>query len=165
MVMLIMAVLSVFVFLNLNPYKTVKLDAATQKVIADLKYARSSALSTAKSYMISFEADPTNIYSVYEIDGVTQTLAENPSQLGSDFVVDLNEYYDGTKISSVYFNGGSKVIFDPLGTPLDDGGAEIVDDGFVTIEYSGQTKTIQIIPDTGRIRVFDIPGGPVIVGP
>ncbi len=153
-IMIIIGILAVFAMVALNPYREVKLDAAAQKVVADLLYTRNLALSTAKWYGVSFEVDPINTYTIYQTDGTTDTVIENPSQLGKDFIVDLYDYYSGVTINSVNIGGGNKLEFHPLGTPYNDknGSAETVT-GLVTIEYSGLTKTIQITPNTGRTTV------------
>lgn len=153
-IMIIIGILAVFVFVALSPYREVKLDAAAQKVAADLLYVRNLALSTAGWYGVSFEVDPVNTYTIYQTDGTTDTIVENPAQLGKDFIVELYDYYSGVKIDSVNIGGGSKVEFHPLGTPYNDknGSAETVT-GLVTIEYSGLTRTIQITPNTGRTSI------------
>ena len=151
-IIVVIGILSIFVFMALNPYRAIKLDAAAKKVAADLLYTRNLALSTAKWYGVSFEVNPVNTYRVYETDGSTDIPIENPAQLGKDFVVDLYDYYDGVKITGVNIGGGNKVEFHPLGTPYNDrGGSAIALTGVVTIEYRGATRTVQITPNTGRI--------------
>ena len=153
-VLVVMLIVSVFVAIALNPYRAVKLDAAAQKVKTDLLYTRNLALSTAKWCGVSFEVDPVNIYTVFETDGVTDKEIENPSQFGTDFVVDLYDYYSGVKINSVNIGGGNKVEFHPLGDPYDDRlGSALTVTGAITLEYSGLTKTILITPNTGRTSI------------
>lgn len=154
-ILVVVGIMAVFAFIALNPHKGVKLDAAAKKVAADLMYTRNLAFSTAKWYGVSFEVEPANTYTVYETDGITDTVIPNPSQPGRDFVVDLYDYYEGVSINSVNIGGGSKVEFSPLGIPYNDkSGSAITGTGVVTIEYSGLTKTIQITPNTGRISVL-----------
>lgn len=153
-ILAIMGIMAVVAFVALNPYRVVRLDAAAQKVKADLLYARNLALSTSKWYGISFEADPVNTYRIYQTDGSVDTAIEDPSELGKDFIVDLNDYYSGVKISSVNMAGGNKIEFHPLGTPYDDkNGSAFTLTGVVSLAYSGLTKSIQITPNTGRISV------------
>jgi hypothetical protein len=119
-----------------------------------MMYARNQALSLAKWIGISFEVDPVNTYSVYQTDGTTDTVVENPSRLGTDFVIDLHDYYSGVKINAVNVSGGSQVEFHPLGTPYNDrAGAAISTEAVVTLEYQGLTRTVRITPNTGRMIV------------
>jgi Tfp pilus assembly protein FimT len=153
-IMIVIAVISIFVFISLNPYKGIRLNAAAQKVAADLLYTRNLALSTAKWYGVSFEVDPINTYGVYETDGTTDAYIENPARLGENFILNLNNYYGGVKIGGVSIAGGKKVEFSPLGRPYDDRtGSALVAAGAITIEYAGLTKTVEIAPNTGRINV------------
>ena len=154
MVMLIMGIISVVGFIVINPYQGIKLDAAAKKVMVDLEFARNLSLSTAKWYGVSFEADPSNVYRVYQTDGVTDTVMDDPSQPGKSFVVNLNSYFGGVKIQSASLGGGSKVEFNPLGTPYaDKTGAAFSANGVVTLSFNSPTKTVQITPNTGRIFV------------
>ncbi|KPJ65670.1 hypothetical protein AMJ44_09690 [candidate division WOR-1 bacterium DG_54_3] len=153
-IVVIIGILSVFVFIAMNPYKGIRLEAAAKKVAADLQYARNLALSTAGWYGVSFEADPVNTYRVYQTDGATDTPIENPAQLGKDFVVDLHDYYGGVTISGVNIAGGNKVEFHPLGIPYGDkNGVPIATAGIITVGYAGLTRSIEITPNTGRISI------------
>ncbi|MFH1347333.1 MAG: hypothetical protein ABIH22_01455 [Candidatus Margulisiibacteriota bacterium] len=153
-ILIVVGIVAIISFVALNPYKGVKLDAGAKKVAADLQYIRNLALSTAKWYGIRFEADPVNTYTVYETDGTTDTVIENPANLGKDFIIDLNAYYSGIIIESVNIGGGSKIEFHPLGKPYTDkNGSALSSAGSIILEYSGITKEITITPNTGRIDV------------
>ncbi len=154
MILLIIGIIAIVVVVTLNPYKTVRLEAAAKKIAMDLLYTKNLALSTSKWYGISFEADPVNVYIVYETDGASDKVIENPSQLGKGFVINLSGYYSGVKISSVNIGGGNKVEFHPLGTPYTDkNGSALTAAGVITVGYGGLTRTIQIAPNTGRITI------------
>lgn len=154
MVMLIIGILSVVVIISLNPYKGINLDTAAKKVAYDLDYTRNYAISMAKWHGVSFEVDPSNTYRVYQTDGVSDTIIEDPGRPGKNFVVNLPSYFGGIKIFSVNIAGGNKVEFSPLGVPYSDrSGSAISTTGMVTLEYSSLKKTIMINPNTGRITV------------
>jgi prepilin-type N-terminal cleavage/methylation domain-containing protein len=153
-VLMLAGVLSAFALISLDPSRGVKLEAAARKVKADLMYTRSMALSMAKWYGISFEADPANTYSVYQTDGTSDTIIQNPAQLGEDFIISLHDYYSGVKICSVNIGGGNKIEFHPLGTPYPDrNGSPLAGVCLVTLECQGLTRTILITPNTGRIGI------------
>ncbi|MEA3492766.1 MAG: prepilin-type N-terminal cleavage/methylation domain-containing protein [Candidatus Margulisiibacteriota bacterium] len=130
----------------------VRVDAAAKRLAADLKYAQNLALTTSKWYGVSFEADPVNLYTIYITDGVTDTVIKDPSALQNDFSIDISNEYSGVIIDSVYFDGGNKIEFHPLGYPYDDkNGSPLVNTGTVSVEFGGTTKTVIIIPNTGKI--------------
>ena len=143
--LVIMGILAVVSFVALDPYRGIKLDAGAKKVAADLQYIRNLALSTAKWSGISFEVDPVNTYTAYETDGSTYTPIENPAKLGTNFVVDIHNYYSGIKIDSVDIDGGSKVEFHPLGRPYNDRtGSPIATQATITLEYRGINRSCDV---------------------
>jgi len=155
MILVIVGIMSIFVMISaINPYRAVKVDAAAKKVAADLQCARNLAISTAKWYGISFEVDPVNTYRVYVTDGTTDEVIEDPARSGKEYIVNLHDYYDGVKILAVNIGSGSKIEFHPLGIPFKDRtGSEISSTGVISLEFSGRTRTIQIVPNTGRVRI------------
>ena len=154
--LVIMGILAVVSFVALDPYRGIKLDAGAKKLKADLQYTRNLALSTAKWYGVTFEVDPVNTYTIYETDGSTDTPIENPAKLGTNFIVDIHNYYSGVKIDSVDIDGVDivKVVFHPRGIPYKDrGGSLIATQATITLEYRGITREVVITPNTGRISV------------
>lgn len=153
-VMFVVSIISVVVMINMNSYQGIRLDAAAKKVMVDLEYARNLALSTAKWYGVSFEADPVNRYRVYQTDGTTDTVIDDPSAPGKTFLVTLSTYFSGVKIQSTSLEGGSKIEFSPLGTPYQDkNGTAFSSHGIVTLSFNSLTKTVRITPNTGRTFV------------
>ncbi|MDD5382103.1 MAG: GspH/FimT family pseudopilin [Candidatus Margulisbacteria bacterium] len=153
-VMAIIGIISIGAFVLIAPYKTLKLDAAAKKIAADLQYARNLALTTSEWYGVSFNTDPTNSYTVYKTDGTIDTITEDPSRLGKNFIVNLNEIYKGVILKSVDISGGRQIEFHPLGKPYDDhNGLAITATGTISVEYSGSAKTIIITPNTGEISI------------
>ncbi|MFA5183614.1 MAG: prepilin-type N-terminal cleavage/methylation domain-containing protein [Syntrophales bacterium] len=150
MTMMVIVFIAAYVFLSLNPYRGIKLEAAAKKVAGDLHYARNLAMIMTEWYGVTFEADPNNTYTVYKTDGATDATIINPS--GGLFAVNLNQYYNGLLISGVNIAGGKKLEFNPLGTPyLDKNGAAISTEAVITLSFQGVTKTVRITPNTGRI--------------
>ena len=132
-----------------------KLEGAAERIHTDLVYARDEAVSKVVWHGVSYEADPINTYEIYTITGTldTHTLVEDPAKWGSSLVINVEDKY-GVKIDGVDFDGGNKVEFDPLGVPYEEkGGVELTAQGSIVISYSGETKTIYVTPQTGRIRI------------
>jgi hypothetical protein len=151
----VIGIISVSILMSvMNPYKAVRVEAAAKKVAADIQFAQNLAVSTSKWYGIKFEADPVNAYTIYETDGTTDQVIEDPAHAGKDFVVNLSDYYDGVKILGVDIGSGGKIEFHPLGIPYNDKtGSEIALTGVVSVGASGKTKFIHIIPNTGRTSI------------
>lgn len=188
-IMLIIGIMSVVGFVALDPYKGIKLDAATKKIATDIEYAQSLSISTSRWHGIKFypalqvvpitvlktgpvyyfespawaQITPVTIkpvplkqnqYEVYETDGTTDTIIENPAKLGANFIVKPWRDLGRVKIKSINIGGGRKVEFSPLGVPYNDkNGSAITTTGVITIEYSGLTRMIEITPDSGRISI------------
>lgn len=152
---IVVAIISTSAYVSIsNSQKSLKLRAAAEKIAFDLGYTRNLALSAAKWYGISFAANPTNTYTIYETDGATDTTIVNPARRGEPFVVDISADFNNTIIQSCDLAGGSKIEFSPLGVPYDDkAGTALATTGEVVVSYSGMTRTIRVDANTARIIV------------
>ena len=134
---------------------TFKLDAATAKVISDIRYAQHLARTHNQWYGINFQVDPVNSYNVYYTDGSTDTDVENPADPSTTLQIDVNDEYSGVTISGVSIGSGGKVEFNPIGTPYDDvTGSTLVATGTITLTHGGTSRTIQIYPNTGKVELL-----------
>lgn len=132
---------------------TFRLDAATTKVLSDIRYAQQLARTHNGWYGIRFQVDPANQYSVYSTDGMIDTNVNNPANPSVDLVINIYDDY-GAAVSAVDIASGSQLEFNPMGTPYDDkNGSPLVSNGAVTISREESSKTISIIRDTGRAEV------------
>lgn len=150
--LVVIAILMIAGINILAPSNSIKLGLAAKKLTADLDFARSSALSLGQWHSVSFEVDPLNIYSVHQTSAAGDIIIENPAQPGRNFIINLNNDFAGVKIQGVSIGGQKIVKFSPLGTPYtSEAGTALTVTGTITLEYSGQTKTITVAPNTGRI--------------
>jgi prepilin-type N-terminal cleavage/methylation domain-containing protein len=134
---------------------TIKLNAAASKVISDIRFAQHLARTHNQWYGINFQSDPTNIYNVYHTDGSTDTTVVNPANKATDLQLNLNSKYKGVTISGVNIEGGSTVEFNPYGTPYDDMiGSPLTAAGTITLTLGGNSKVIQITPNTGKVELL-----------
>ena len=154
-IIVIMGILAVAASITMAPSNSIRLDTAAKKVLTDLQYARSRAFTDAKWYGVSFQTAPTNTYTVYQTDGVTDTTIKDPSRLGSNFVVSVPAMFGGVSITNASIGGGSQVEFSPLGVPYNNKtGTAITTAGTISLSYLGSTKTISITPNTGYIIII-----------
>ncbi|OGC34141.1 hypothetical protein A2311_01880 [candidate division WOR-1 bacterium RIFOXYB2_FULL_48_7] len=153
MVIIVTAIMAVVIMVAINnALRAIQFNAATEKLVSDLRYAQAMASGNGKWYGVAFEADPTNRYSIYLLNGTSESLAENPAHLGQTLVVNLGEQF-GTLISDISIEGGGTVVeINPLGVPYTDKfGYIISQESYVTISKDGQTRRIFFTPESGRI--------------
>lgn len=160
MVVLIIAIISgVSMVAVSNAMRGLRLSGAADKLATDVRFAQAMAGETGVWYGISFEADPLAVplryrrYYVYTTTGTQDTAIANPAKTGSNFIIDLVSDYS-IDISSVNIDGGTKVEFSPLGTPYRDRlGAAVSAEGVVTLRKDSTTRTVRIVPNTGRVYI------------
>lgn len=137
-----------------NPIDNFRLNAATAKVLSDMRYAQHLARTRNGWYGIRFQANPTNQYNVYQTDGTTDTNVANPANPASPLVINVSDDYGSVTIGAVNIAGGDKVEFNPLGTPYNDmSGSPLAATGTVTLTSGTSNKVIQIFKDTGRVEL------------
>jgi len=151
----IMAAFSVFAAAAIfGALGTFTMNSATTKLINDIRYTQQLARTRNGWYGIRFQTDPTNQYNVYSTDGSTDTNVTNPANRAQDFVIYIDDDFNGVIISGVNIAGGDKVEFNPRGMPFDDvSGTELSSNGMVTLNSGTSSQTIRIIPNTGRVEL------------
>ena len=151
MVMVIMSVLAAIAAPKVTSViSRTRLDAASQKIFADVRYAQSLAMSKRTRTWVVFD-DVDDRYSVYKgADKASRSLAVDP--LTRDvFTINLSDEYPGVTITGVDFGGIAEVQFDSLGTSYDgDGNLLAVAGGYV--ELNGGIS-VKVTRNTGRIFV------------
>lgn len=128
-----------------------RFNAATAKVLQDIRYAQQQARVRNGWYGIQFQTPGT--YHVYQTDGSTDTDVTDPANRAATLVVDTSNSY-GVSISAVNIDGGDKVEFGPVGTPyVDKAGAALASAGTVTLTAGGSSRVIQVLKGTGRAEL------------
>ena len=152
MVMVIMTILAAFAILR-NPFDTIKLNSATRKVAADIRYVQKLSISNQTRSGVVFN---TNGYSVYPNITDLATLAASSgdvcsSDASNNFVVDFTQSrcsnYSGVTITTL--PATNPIAFNSLGTPVDSAGATIGGQTII-VTYNG-TQQITIEQGTGRV--------------
>ena len=152
-VMVIAVILAAVVAVRWSPFDTIKLNSATRKVAADIRYAQKLAISTQATYAaIAFN---TNGYTVYETYAsvISRSPGDPCSDSGGNFQVDFIasrcSNYSDVKIAT---NLTDNVLqFNSLGTPLEGIFASVIPSNrTITITYKG-SKLIYIEAGTGRV--------------
>jgi len=152
-IVVILIIISGFVFVYIGFYKGIKVDAAANKMVSDIRYAQSIAMSTAVWHGVSFEASPSNLYNVYSTNGTTDAVITDPSKFGANLSVNLMQDY-GVSIDYYSIGGGNKIEFNPLGQPyLDKLSSALSLEASITISSGSYLKTIKISPNSGRVFI------------
>ncbi len=151
LVVVLLSILAAAVLLQ-NPIERVRLNGATEKVKADIRYARKLAVSAQERSGITFNA---NGYSLYR-DVASSTLAEGTSESCSTdasgkFVVDFTAARCSELAGITLSYSSSTVAFDSLGRPVDNTGVPFAAQQTVTVTGPGGIKTITIQAQTGRV--------------
>jgi len=123
---------------------SLQIRSAANMIAADLEYAKSMAISRGQNYSVVFDKN-TESYSIYKEGEVDPIF--HPVKKGFPYVV---EFQNDSRLSKVDITNvnftDSKVTFDCLGSPVNNG-------GFVTLQADGTTKTITVEPITGFISI------------
>ena len=151
MVMVIAVILAAVIFMRWDT-STVKLNNATRKVAADIRYTQKLAISTQTRAAIYFN---TNGYEVYQnYASIRAQSPGDPCSTGSsnNFIVDFNDSsrcdgYSGVTITSL--PDTNPIAFDSFGMPVNSGTGAALTTQTVILSV---TKTITIEEGTGRVN-------------
>lgn len=152
-VMLVLGILAA-VFIPRSNNATIILSTQAEQFAADMRYAQSLAMSqgwagstpTARRYRINFTATG---YNLTDASGVAVALPSGTAgSMAFAAGVSISPFPPATLPNSV-------VAFDGLGRPYADAAATaaLASTAVITLVSSGLTRTIQIVPETGMVRV------------
>ncbi len=114
-----------------------QVQAAAERVRADLNMARRLAMSSSANRTIQFST-AGNSYTILGID--------SPDRVGRPYTIQLGDSPYRSLLMSTSLGGDEAVQFNYYGVP--DSGGQIV------IASGGFERTVQIDPDTGKARVL-----------
>lgn len=136
-----------------NSLASFRLDAASAKLVNDIRFAKHLARTRNGWFGVSIQTNPINQYIVYETDGVLDVAVPDPVNPAHTLVIKMDDEYAGTTITAANIEGGTKVEFNPLGVPYTDMLAtKIFAAGTITLTQGEVSRTIQILPETGRVE-------------
>jgi general secretion pathway protein H len=136
--------------------------AAANMVAADLEYAKSMAISRGTQYGYAVRFDKVN--ETYQIEdnskpvGDPDRVIDHPVRKGSKYVVAFGSdgRLDRVDIADASFDGTSVVIFNYLGSPFNGSGlGSPLNNGVVTLQASGVTRSVNVEPVTGFVSISD----------
>jgi prepilin-type N-terminal cleavage/methylation domain-containing protein len=155
MVMVIAVILAAVVAVRWSPFDTIKLNSATRKVAADIRYAQKVAISTQATYAaIAFNASGYTVYDTYA-SVISRSPGDPCSDSGGNFQVNFSadrcSTYSGVTIATTL--PSNRVEFNSLGTPYGgDSNPLTAPNNTVTVSGAGAgSQTITIEQSTGRV--------------
>lgn len=124
---------------------TLSIQGAARRVVADILMAQNEAIAQRREMRLVF--DPAgDRYGLFDANGQPVGMAWQKDGYRVDF--SQKQSFDGVRMRSADFAGGTVLSFDELGTPSNGGTIEIV---------SGETAyRIRVTPFTGRVTVEPI---------
>jgi len=149
MVVVILGILYFAAQPRFDTFYNLKLKTAAKKLISDIRYTQSLAVSRHDDYAIYFDVDGEN-YRVYRVsDG---KLAKDPFT-NTDLIVDFttDSEYRGINIYKVNFSGGDILRFNWRGVPQDKKGNDLTKRGVVWLRYRSWSLEVDVTPHTGRV--------------
>ena len=149
MVIIILGILVVVANPRFEIFYDLKRRSAAKKIISDICYAQSLAVSQHDDYAVYFDIYD-NSYRVYRVSD--NTTAKDPFTR-TDLVVDFDteNLYKGVDILSVDFDATNILRFNWEGTPYDGNGDILNNTGVITLRYKGKNLTVYVTPQTGRV--------------
>jgi prepilin-type N-terminal cleavage/methylation domain-containing protein len=147
-VMVILAIASMVALPMMSSAGSVQLRAAGDKLMADLEYAKSMAVSTGQTHKVVFNT----VAETYEIQDASGVVINHPVNKGFTYVVDFanSGQFNRVDISSVDFDCTSEIRFDYLGSPSNGSGGPL-NSGSIDLQIGSTTRTILVEPVTGMI--------------
>ncbi|MCP4652176.1 MAG: hypothetical protein GY858_02175 [Candidatus Omnitrophica bacterium] len=159
-VIVIIGILVVIATPRFEVFQLIKFQGAGRKLISDIRYAQNKAVSAHINTAIYFRTDQER-YLAFQCDpGLSDctdsgqwTALMDPftrQDLEVDYTTDPQ--YRGPAIASANFNATDYLRFDWEGIPQDRDGNNLTANGTVVLDYVGESITITIIPQTGKVN-------------
>lgn len=159
MVIVIIGILTAVAVPRFNAFYALKLDGAMKKVRSDIRYVQQLAISRHTDTRIVFSSGG-NSYQAHNCNGsgsscTSWSPAIDPFSRGNlQTYFNTDPQYGGINITGVVFDGGGSTLrFDWQGVPQNSARTNLANDGSISFAYRGNSNTIYITKNTGRVRV------------
>lgn len=161
-IMLVLAIMAVMAVIALpkmaSAVQTFRLNAAAQKMLSDIRYARELALGRRGTYGIEVNQGG-NYYQIFSLSGSTKTVFTDPMKRKPMIIdFDLLPQYSGVTIGTIDFcEAGScpstDLRFNAFGTPADSAGTTMASAATVQLSAGGVTRTVKVNQQTAFSEV------------
>ena len=151
MIIVILGIMALAVIPRTAAGSRVKLEAASQKIASDLRYAQGMSLAQQVRFGISFDI-ANEAYFVYRVN--VSTKAMDP-QTRNDFDISFNQLNEFKGIDIVSASFSDKVEFDSTGAPYDGNAVILSSQGIITLQTTdgAYSRTVRVEPKTGKVSI------------
>ncbi|MFA5100127.1 MAG: MerR family transcriptional regulator [Candidatus Omnitrophota bacterium] len=151
MVIVIAGIIAVLAVPRFAAFNTIKLNSAVKKIVSDIRYTQSLAVSSHDMYGMTFDAGQER----YEVRRIRDNSYAKDPFSRQDFIVNFatDPLYGGMNIVSAMFGNTNQLRFGWNATPLDANNVPLAAEGSVAVLYRGVSQAIFVRPGTGTIRV------------
>lgn len=154
LLIIMLGIMGLVISISISDINSTKLNSAARRLASDIRYAQQLAMTKQIRHGIVFTV-PNTYTVIQENDPNPDTPARNPAG-GGNLIVDYNSdpQLQGVTISAPSFCVGAictqTLEFNSLGVPTDAAGTPLTS-GSVILSYSGNSKTLTVIPNTGKL--------------
>jgi len=134
--------------------KQIKLQGSVKKLVSDIRYAQSVAISRHTNTIVIFDVANNSYRIEWYNDAVAAWQALPDPATRSSIVIDFDTdaQYSGMTLSSPNFGGTVSLRFDWEGVPQDMAGVALVAAGSVDLEIGGDVQAVTVTPQTGKVE-------------
>jgi prepilin-type N-terminal cleavage/methylation domain-containing protein len=158
MVIVIVGILAAVAVPRFDSFYAVKLAGAVRKTASDIRYVQQIAISRHTNTRVVFDTS-SETYSAQQESSPGSGTWNNMTDpftrgnLQTNFTTDAQ--YKDINIDSVDFGGAGQgtLRFNLEGVPENASGTDLVNDGTVVFTYKGNSNSITVTPNTGRVTV------------
>jgi prepilin-type N-terminal cleavage/methylation domain-containing protein len=151
MVIVIVGILAVVTVPRFQAFNIIKLNSAVKKIVSDIRYTQSIAVSSHDMYGMTFDTGLER----YDVRRVRDnTFARDPFSR-QNFTVSFasDPMYGGMNIVSANFGNTNQLRFGWNATPLNGNNVSLTSEGSLAVSYRGASMSIYVSPGTGTVRV------------
>lgn len=127
-----------------NAMTEYRIQAAAQRIAADIRYARQQAIAKSSDTSIQFMTLPN----YYEISGVA-----NPDRRNGNYIVNQSDIDSDISSLVANFDGTALLTFNHHGVPQTGSPLTNLSAGTITITMGNLQRTITVAPTTGRLTI------------
>lgn len=157
MVIIIIGILAALAVPRFNSFYSIKLNGAAKKLVSDIRFTQQIAISEHTYTRIVFDI-AAETYTAYKYDTGTSSWVNMPDPFTRGNLIEnfnSDPKYGGINISSTTFSANTST-FDWQGIPGEGNGyppSAITAQESITLTYKGNTVSVFITPQTGRVTM------------
>ncbi|RKY45433.1 MAG: hypothetical protein DRP81_03830 [Candidatus Omnitrophota bacterium] len=150
-IIIIIGILVVIGIPRFNIFYSIKLRGAVKKIVSDIRYIQSLAISRHDFSRIIFDVNTDSYKGYYYYNGRWVPATDPLTRGNLELSFSTDTQYGGVDIIKVNFGGGSILVFNWEGRPQDIKGKDC--SGGVVLKLGRETVGIYVVPKTGEVVI------------